>query len=391
MASWSAIASNATDSSSDCDRISCTSAIDVTRRTDSCSASLASVSFIRRPCSRSSAATVCRLFFTRWWISRIVASLLSSWASRRRSSVTSRTRTSAPCSAPDSSGMARSTTTTPSTSSSSSCGSRCRVAASTPRRSGELRADPQPGVDVAQPLPGQVAGVPEPPVGGDGVGARVGDEAGLVEAEHPVADPGGLEGRDVALGGNGKRALADHQRQVVGAAEVGHLERARPPGRHQVRVADEHGDRPSRSPARGGTGMASTRTGTPSSYSGSPSRTMRRSRQAVVRLSRRSVVPNRSAGCTVGPVAGRTWATTRNSGSVGSGGVRVGTQSSRSANDRSASSPHSADEGLQPPPVRRAETGRVRRADPPAPSCCRACQTPRRAAASSPTLGRRGD
>ena len=40
----------------------------------------------RRACSRSSAATVCRLFFTRWWISRIVASLVSSSRSRRRSS-----------------------------------------------------------------------------------------------------------------------------------------------------------------------------------------------------------------------------------------------------------------------------------------------------------------
>ena len=56
---------------------------------------------IRRACSRSSAATVCRLFFTRWWISRIVASLVSSSRSRRRSSVTSRTSTSAPtCVAP---------------------------------------------------------------------------------------------------------------------------------------------------------------------------------------------------------------------------------------------------------------------------------------------------
>ena len=50
----------------------------------------------RRACSRSSAATVCRLFFTRWWISRIVASLVISSRSRRRSSVTSRISTSAP-------------------------------------------------------------------------------------------------------------------------------------------------------------------------------------------------------------------------------------------------------------------------------------------------------
>ena len=58
-----------------CDRVSCTSAIDEMRRTDSLSASRASSEVSRRDCSRSSEATVCRLFFTRWWISRIVASL----------------------------------------------------------------------------------------------------------------------------------------------------------------------------------------------------------------------------------------------------------------------------------------------------------------------------
>ena len=40
----------------------------------------ASGTSIRRACSRSSAATVCRLFFTRWWISRIVASLVDQLA-----------------------------------------------------------------------------------------------------------------------------------------------------------------------------------------------------------------------------------------------------------------------------------------------------------------------
>ena len=58
-------------------------------------------------CSRSSDEIVCRLFFTRWWISRIVASFESSRRSRRRSSVTSRSSTSAPVTAPcSSSGMA---------------------------------------------------------------------------------------------------------------------------------------------------------------------------------------------------------------------------------------------------------------------------------------------
>ena len=66
------------------------------RRSDSSSAARASGDCSRRPCSRSSAAIVCRLFFTRWWISRIVASFDSSSRSRRRRSVTSRSSTSTP-------------------------------------------------------------------------------------------------------------------------------------------------------------------------------------------------------------------------------------------------------------------------------------------------------
>ncbi len=61
-----------------CERVSCTSAIEEIRRTDSDRASRTSGADSRRDCSRSREATVCRLFFTRWWISRIVASLYSS-------------------------------------------------------------------------------------------------------------------------------------------------------------------------------------------------------------------------------------------------------------------------------------------------------------------------
>ena len=77
-----------------------TSAIELTRRTLSASARRASGIAVRRACRRSRAATVCRLFFTRWWISRIVASLHSRARSRRRRSVTSRTSTSAPAASP---------------------------------------------------------------------------------------------------------------------------------------------------------------------------------------------------------------------------------------------------------------------------------------------------
>ena len=55
-----------TSSSTDIDSASCTRAMDDTRRTDSISASRPSALLVRRACSRSSAATVCRLFFTRW-------------------------------------------------------------------------------------------------------------------------------------------------------------------------------------------------------------------------------------------------------------------------------------------------------------------------------------
>ena len=93
------------------DSVSCTIAIERMRRSDSASASRASGDCSRRPWSRSSDAIVCRLFFTRWWISRIVASFDSSMRSRRRRSVTSRISRSAPVGSSSSSiGSTRSST-----------------------------------------------------------------------------------------------------------------------------------------------------------------------------------------------------------------------------------------------------------------------------------------
>ena len=81
------------------------------RRTDSSTAALASGDDSRRPCRRSSDEIVWRLFFTRWWISRMVASLESSRRSRRRSSEMSRSSTSEPVTVPcSSSGMNRMST-----------------------------------------------------------------------------------------------------------------------------------------------------------------------------------------------------------------------------------------------------------------------------------------
>ena len=61
----SATRSNSTISSKACDSVSCTIAIEATRDIASFSATCASGDSIRRACIRSSAATVCRLFFTR--------------------------------------------------------------------------------------------------------------------------------------------------------------------------------------------------------------------------------------------------------------------------------------------------------------------------------------
>ena len=119
------------------DSVSCTIAIERIRRSDSSSAACASGDCSRRPWSRSSAAIVWRLFFTRWWISRIVASFDSSIRSRRRRSVTSRSSTSTPTiSSPSSSGIA--------------CTQHRRVAAL------DLLGDREPGADARRrPRPGR--------------------------------------------------------------------------------------------------------------------------------------------------------------------------------------------------------------------------------------------
>jgi len=88
--------SKSTVSSMVWERVSWTTAIVDTLRCASASALLVSGDPLRRAWSRSSAETVWRLFFTRWWISRIVASFVISSRSRSRSSETSRTRIRAP-------------------------------------------------------------------------------------------------------------------------------------------------------------------------------------------------------------------------------------------------------------------------------------------------------
>ena len=101
---------NVTSSPGSRDSDSWTRAIVRIRRTDSDTAAFASGFVSRRACRRSSDEIVCRLFFTRWWISRIVASLLSSSRSRLRSSVTSRTSSTPPATSSAGRGSARSGT-----------------------------------------------------------------------------------------------------------------------------------------------------------------------------------------------------------------------------------------------------------------------------------------
>ncbi len=147
-ATRSTMPSNSTASSLDIDSVSCTRAIDATRRTDSSSAALAAGMPTRRACRRSRAATVCRLFFTRWWISRMVASLVISARSRRRTSVMSRTSTSAPIGTPAGiSGNARCSTVAPRASTSLRAGASPRSEAS----------DPVGGVGALQRVVGQPA------------------------------------------------------------------------------------------------------------------------------------------------------------------------------------------------------------------------------------------
>ena len=73
---------------------SCTAAIARMRLTECSSASRGSIASADRACSRSSDATVCRLFFTRWWIS---------WASTPRSTARPCSSATAACVAIDAS------------------------------------------------------------------------------------------------------------------------------------------------------------------------------------------------------------------------------------------------------------------------------------------------
>ncbi len=92
----------------------------------------------------------------------------------------------------------------------------------------------------AQVAADQVGGEAEPVVGGERVGAGVGDHAVRVEPDQAVADPG----RGVHVGllhpGVGEGAGGDHLGQVGGALQIGELQPAGGADGQQVGVAGDH-------------------------------------------------------------------------------------------------------------------------------------------------------
>ena len=95
-----------------------------------------------------------------------------------------------------------------------------------------------------QRLVHQVADVAEPVHRRQRVRAGVPDPAVTVEPEQTVADPGGPPPGAGRRAGHREVAGGHHQRQVVGALQVGQLQPARRPGCGQVGVARDHREHP---------------------------------------------------------------------------------------------------------------------------------------------------
>ena len=183
--------SRSTRSATDADSDSCTSAIELTRRTLSPSARRASGIAVRRACRRSRAATVCRLFFTRWWISRIVASLRQQGlvAAAQVGDVAhehQRARRVARAGA-----AAARAPAWPRRGRRDLHAQRVPPASAAVDAGGDLggveRVGDQPAGRGGERQPDEVAGVAHPVVGRERVGAGVGDEALRVEPDQAVA------------------------------------------------------------------------------------------------------------------------------------------------------------------------------------------------------------
>ena len=173
----------------------------------------------------------------------MVASLVINSRSRRRSSVTSRSRTSEPMRVPlGLSGMARNWMTPSAPSTSNSRGAQPLATLDQrlvhrPAGRGEF------GGGLAEVVADEVGGEAEPVVGGQRVGAGVLDDAVGVEPDQPVADPRRGVHVDL-LAGEGEGAGGDHLGQVGGALEVGELQPARGADGEQVGVAGDDPEDP---------------------------------------------------------------------------------------------------------------------------------------------------
>ena len=288
---------------------------------------------IRRACSRSSAATVCRLFFTRWWISRIVASLVTSSRSRRRRSVTSRSRTSAP------SVLA------------------LRAAAGSTRTISDHVVGADLGVAVgaaaehraerllvgAAARRHQLAGQRRPararrgrrraraggrPTARSGSRRRPGPSASTRRNPSPTR---GESAWSLRWPGFGKCPCGDHLGQVGGGLEVGQLQPARRAHAEQVGVAGDHRDHPAAAAHRDRLD--------PHRHVVAPLGVALADQPALGRTPRRAAAAARPARTcrprrrrsAVGPVVGRIWPAAQKPWPS-----RSGSHSTRSAKDRSA-------------------------------------------------------
>ena len=235
----------------------------------------------------------------------MVASLVTSSRSRRRRSVTSRTRTSAPmCSPCGRSGIER---TISDAAVAAELGVAVRPAAEHRAQGLLVGAAPRrhqlPG-HVGQDEPGQVAGEAEPPVDRERVRAGVDDPARRRRPGRSRPRPAASRRGRCAAPGAGKWPWRDHLGQVGGRLQVGQLQPARGAHAEQVGVAGDHGDHPA------GRGVPGSSRPAPARRRATPGRPRGPAGPGVYAASssgRRPVgmkVPTMSSTYAVGPVVG---------------------------------------------------------------------------------------
>ena len=234
--------SKSTFCASPSDSVSCTTAIADTRRIAWVSASRASSVCERRAWMRSSEATVCRLFFTRWWISRIVASLVMSSCSWWRISVTSRQSTIAPMRLPRSRrGIVRRLTVTPRDSRSARQGA--RPVSDDGKRFVELTLRRQDaGHDLDERLALELVIETQPVERREPVGARECRDAVRVQPDEAVRRARRTTARGRRRGEIREVAGRDHAEQLIRAVVERDLLPRRRPRLAEVRVPRQDPD-----------------------------------------------------------------------------------------------------------------------------------------------------